>query len=483
MISAFILSSLLAGGARAAVEADAVPKMPGFKGDLPSKHYSGYVPVGELSGVKGQLHYWFIESEDSPENDPVVVWLNGGPGSSSLIGLLTENGQLVTNDESLENPVDGVPQVLYNPYSWTLKANMLYLESPKGVGFSYCEGATKSSDCVNTDESTAQDAYEFLVNWFKGFPEFKSNKFYITGESYAGIYIPMMMDQISSDSLGANINLIGAAIGNGCWGNSVGTCAFSSPEAQQITSDFLFGHGFYSQTLHAEITENCGDWSHLSPKCMASLSEMTTQSGTYDVYNIYDECGSDQRRRAEAKDGEMKRDFLSVRKSMDSKEVTVETSDSFSVSAGYTQALNDYTCGAEKVMDEWLAEPSVIEALHVKADTVGMKYTKTADDLRPLYSDLINKYQMLIYSGDTDGCVPHVGTEAWTRGLNYTVENDWHQWMSKPTYELGIHKAGYAITYDKFQFITINGAGHMVPQFQPGFALTMFEKFLADEKF
>jgi serine carboxypeptidase-like clade 1 len=217
-----------------AIESHKFTTVPGFVGTLPSVHYSGYIPTGTISKSAGQLHYWFIESTSNPSTDPVVLWLNGGPGSSSLIGLLTENGQIVTNDDSLTQKVNGIPQVFTNPYSWTASANVLYLESPKGVGFSYCEGATRSSDCVNTDDSTAQDAYEFLVNFFNGFPEYKANKFYITGESYAGVYIPMLMDQISSDSLGGKINLIGAAIGNGCWGNTVGTCAFSSPEAQQV---------------------------------------------------------------------------------------------------------------------------------------------------------------------------------------------------------------------------------------------------------
>lgn len=168
---------------------------------------------------------------------------------------------------------------------------MLYLESPKGVGFSYCENAEKNSDCVNTDESTAQDAYEFLVNFFNAFPEFKSNKFYITGESYAGIYIPMLIEQIDLDSMSAGVNFVGAAIGNGCWGNTVGTCAFSSPEAQQISSDFYFGHGMYSQKLKAEIDEACGDFESLNVRCLAKLSEMESELGNYDVYNIYDLCG------------------------------------------------------------------------------------------------------------------------------------------------------------------------------------------------
>ncbi len=129
-----------------------------------------------------------------------------------------------------------------------------------------------------------------------------------------------------------------------------------------------------------------------------------TRDMSCNSYNIYDECGLDQRRKLENSEA---KPFKSVRESLSAKEVLVDTADSFRVSSGYGQALNDYECGAETAMDDWLAEPSVVKALHVKADTPGMKYTKTATDIRPLYAELINKYQILIYSGDTDGCVPY----------------------------------------------------------------------------
>jgi len=456
----------------------------------------------------GHLHYWMIESEsDHQETDPIVLWLNGGPGSSSLIGLLTENGQLSTNDDSFLYPLDGVPQVFYNSHGWTKYANMLYLESPKGVGFSYCDDVPSYHECINTDESTALDSYEFLVNWFQAFPEYKNNKFYITGESYAGIYIPMLMEQLDLDSLNSGIKVVGAAIGNGCWGTKVGTCAHGA-EQQQINADFFFGHGMYSQPLREEILESCGDFSSLTEECSAQLDEMYAQMGDYDVYNIYDVCGSDNLRSVAASSRSTMKEVFAR---MASPNVTVQTKDSFSVSAGYSSLLRrseqldsksesvassssvgtavGYKCGGHQAMNAWLAEPSVMEALHVLPDTMGMSYQKTAADLLPLYSDLISKYQMLIYSGDTDGCVPYVGTEKWTRDMPYEQTRGWHQWFAHPSYgpddadDLPLHKAGYAITYDKFQFVTVSGAGHMVPTFQPGYGLELFKKFLNNEEF
>lgn len=161
--------------------------------------------------------------------DPVVLWLNGGPGSSSLIGLLTENGQFRLDERSLNNITDGIPQVFYNPYGWTKIANMLYLETPKGVGFSYCDSGVK--ECYNNDTSMAQDSYEFLVQFFNSFSEFSSNKFFITGESYAGIYIPMIMDQIrkraSHISVSETTNHITSDINLAPTTNPTGICEIS----------------------------------------------------------------------------------------------------------------------------------------------------------------------------------------------------------------------------------------------------------------
>ena len=83
------------------------------------------------------------------------------------------------------------------------------------------------------------------------------------------------------------------------------------------------------------------------------------------VYNIYDECGNDQRRRLKESGRSKPLAMKEVREMMSRKTVTVETKDSFTVSAGYSQALSDYTCGAETAMDEWLANSAEIGRAHV----------------------------------------------------------------------------------------------------------------------
>ena len=76
----------------------------------------------------------FVESESNPEKDPVGLWLNGGPGSSSLIGMLTENGPFMTNEDSLNEALPygnhTVPKLFHREYSWVKSASFIYLESP-----------------------------------------------------------------------------------------------------------------------------------------------------------------------------------------------------------------------------------------------------------------------------------------------------------------------------------------------------------------
>lgn len=139
---------------------------------------------------------------------------------------------------------------------------------------------------------------------------------------------------------------------------------------------------------------------------------------------------------------------------------------------GFGGALNDYRCGAYGAMQAYLQQKSVQEAIHVSTDVPSFpfNYTSTIASLLPAYPGLIEKYQVLIYSGNVDACVPYIGTEEWTTGLGIPVKETWRPWTySDATPGVGTLVGGYVTTFDSngFTFLTVKGSGHMVPQFQP----------------
>ena len=156
----------------AAPSADAVPSLPGAP-PLTSSHYSGYLAA---TGGK-RTHYHFVQSETAPATAPVIVWLNGGPPCSSLIGDFLENGPIVMS-------INGT--LVENVGSWTKTANMLFLESPVGVGFSYWPG--NSLPYRADDNTTAADNVATLLSFYAAFPEHATSDLFITGESYAGVW-------------------------------------------------------------------------------------------------------------------------------------------------------------------------------------------------------------------------------------------------------------------------------------------------------
>jgi cathepsin A (carboxypeptidase C) len=129
----------------------------------------------------------------------VVLWLNGGPGCSSLTGLFMELGP-ASIDEKLN--------VVYNPYSWNSNASVIFLDQPVNTGYSYSGGSV--SDSV----AAGKDVYALLTLFFKQFPEYAQQDFHIAGESYAGHYIPVFASEILAHKK-RNVNLKSILIGNG----------------------------------------------------------------------------------------------------------------------------------------------------------------------------------------------------------------------------------------------------------------------------
>ncbi|KAL6621204.1 hypothetical protein ACP70R_033636 [Stipagrostis hirtigluma subsp. patula] len=193
--------------AREEQEGDRVRFLPGQPRSPPVSQYAGYVTVNEQNGRA--LFYWFFEAQTTPAKKPLLLWLNGGPGCSSVgYGAAAELGPLLVsgNGTGLE----------FNKFAWNKEANLLFLESPVGVGFSY---TNTTSDLDNIDDRfVAEDTYIFLVNWFNRFPQYKTNDFYISGESYAGHYVPQLAEVVYERNkhleASQRINLKGFIVGN-----------------------------------------------------------------------------------------------------------------------------------------------------------------------------------------------------------------------------------------------------------------------------
>ncbi|RLN17111.1 hypothetical protein C2845_PM02G24550 [Panicum miliaceum] len=194
-----------------------------------------------------------------------------GPGCSSLGGAMLEIGPFFVNRDN--------KTLSRNKYAWNNVANMLFLESPAGVGFSY---SNRTSDYNNTgDRSTAADAYTFLINWLERFPEYKGRRFFITGESYGGHYIPQLANTILSNNKIMNttmVNLKGVAIGNAYLDDDTNTRA---------TIDYYWTHAMISKETHKAVQENCSFNRTYTGLCRTAIEEANNEKGLIDQSNIY----------------------------------------------------------------------------------------------------------------------------------------------------------------------------------------------------
>lgn len=167
--------------------------------------YSGYLSVG----TNMNMWFWFFEARSNPTTAPLAAWFNGGPGCSSMIGLFQENGPC--------HFVNGASMPSLNPYSFNEYANMLYVDQPIGVGFSY------GTDSVTSTVTAAPYVWKLLQAFYTQFPQYENRDFGIFTESYGGHYGPEFAHYIQQQNsaidagsvTGQNINLVALGINNG----------------------------------------------------------------------------------------------------------------------------------------------------------------------------------------------------------------------------------------------------------------------------
>jgi vitellogenic carboxypeptidase-like protein len=168
------------------------------------------------------MFFWFFPAQNGNKSAPVLLWLQGGPGATSLFGLFNENGPIQVN-------TDG--SLTERPINWNSLYSLLYIDNPVGTGYSFTsndQGYTRSQDDV------ARDLYSALSQFFQIYTDYASSPFYVTGESYAGKYVPSITYKIHVENQNASakikINLKGMSIGDG----------LTDPVNQYMYGDFLY---------------------------------------------------------------------------------------------------------------------------------------------------------------------------------------------------------------------------------------------------
>ncbi|GLU10287.1 hypothetical protein SLE2022_271060 [Rubroshorea leprosula] len=424
-------------------ELDRVRELPGQRFNISFAHYAGYVTVNEESGRA--LFYWFIEADEDPESKPLLLWLNGGPGCSSIAyGEAEEIGPFHIRPDG---------KTLYlNPYSWNQVANILFLDSPVGVGFSY---SNTSSDLLsNGDKRTAQDSLTFLLKWFERFPQYKGRDFYISGESYGGHYVPQLSQAIVRHNWAVKekvINLKGYMVGN----------ALTDDYHDHLgVFQFMWSAGLISDQTFKLLNQLCDleSFIHSSSSCNKILDVASEELGNIDPYSIYTPpCTANV---SQSK-------WLLKRRLM------------------VGRVSEKYDPCTEKHSEVYFNLPEVQKALNVLPNVAPSKWETCSDlvnsnwkdsprTVLDIYRELIpSSLRIWIFSGDTDAVIPVTSTRYTIDALKLPTVKPWRAW-----YDDG-QVGGWTQEYAGLTFVTVRGAGHEVPLHRPKLALALVKAFLS----
>ncbi|GMP48679.1 hypothetical protein CsSME_00015950 [Camellia sinensis var. sinensis] len=381
-----------------------------------------------------------------------------------------------------------LPKLHLNPYSWSKVSNIIYLDSPAGVGFSY---SGNKSDYITGDLKTASDSHTFLLKWFELYPEFLSNPFFICGESYAGVYVPTLAYEVMKGIDAGEkpvLNFKGYIVGNGVTDEEFDGNALVP---------FAYGMGLISQDLFEEVTAECQGnyYNPATDNCENKLAKVDKTVESLNIYNILEPCyhgteilemttGNTKLPLSFRKLGETERP-LPVRKRMFGRAWPLRAPVRDGIVPTWPQLLqsNNVPCTDDEVATSWLNNEAVRKAIHAEQGSVAgswelctgrILFRHDAGSMIKYHKNLTSKgYRALIFSGDHDMCVPYTGSEAWTRSVGYKIVDEWRPWTSNG------QVAGFLQEYENnLTFLTIKGSGHTVPEYKPREALDFYSRWL-----
>ncbi|XP_047151929.1 serine carboxypeptidase-like 45 [Vigna umbellata] len=446
-------------------EADKVKHLP-EQSPVSFQQFAGYVPVDDND--QRALFYYFVEAQRNPSSKPLVLWLNGGPGCTSVgIGAFTEHGPFVTNQGKA---------IQKNQYSWNKEANILYLDSPAGVGFSY--SLNLSFYKALNDEVTARDSLVFLQRWFAKFPEYTNRDFYIMGESYGGHYVPQLAELIIKSNL--NFNLKGIAIGNPL---------LDFDTDMNAVDEYYWSHGIITDHAYKIKISLCNSsrllreyfsGRQLSNDCLLAAQKVSEEysftSFIDPYYVIGDRCLSYNVSQAAFLKEMLSSGLFQFRNSHD----VLQTQKP-------DQQVDECSM---KYSEKYLNRKDVQKALHARV--VGTSNYRLCSRIVLTNYDPSNReiptinvvgflvksgLRVIVYSGDQDSVIPFMGTRrlvdklAKKVGLKTTVP--YSAWFVDKQVGGWAQVFGNHLTY-----AMVRGASHGTPTTQPKRSFALFDAFL-----
>ncbi|KAH8051097.1 serine carboxypeptidase [Aureococcus anophagefferens] len=309
---------------------------------------------------------------------------------------------------------------------WNTAANMLYVESPVGVGYSY------------TTDETGEDLKH---------PHFATSDLYLTSESYGGHYVPTLARYIvDHDTTG--MNLVGLAVGN----------PYTDPlENMRGMVGAYWGRSMIPFPLYHAWDDECTGSTIDAAKCETmglAMFEYVGGDAWIDYYGLdYGYCSD---RAADA----------GGRRLSSAGGARHDAADGL---YGYDACTGDYT-------DHYFNRADVKAALGVPSPSSGRRApgpsSRGGDFMEEVWNSLLDAgLRMMIFSGDDDSVCGPIGTQSWLyKLLNVSADNDWRGWTYDDQVgddQLGGYRVIFGHGTRKITFVTAHHAGHMVPAYQP----------------
>ncbi|XP_057953225.1 serine carboxypeptidase-like 50 [Malania oleifera] len=417
--------------------------LPSFQAKLPSTSTSplptealptssGYLPVNPSTG--SAIFYAFYEAQHpaSPlTQTPLLIWLQGGPGCSSLLGNFYELGpwRVTPHRQNVEHLALEI-----NPGSWNRIFGLVFLDSPIGTGFSI---ASSTGEIPKDQNSVAKHLFAAITRFVALDPSFKSRPIYITGESYAGKYVPAIgyyiLKRNAQSPASHRVNLAGVAIGNG----------LTDPAVQVAThaaNAYFSGLINEKQRLEMEKAQLeavkltlAGNWSEATNARNHVLNLLQKMTGLATLYDF---------RRPTPYETKLVTEFLKSRK--------------VKAALGVNETMVWEECSV-----------AVGTALHEDV----MKSVKFMVEF------LVKKTRVLLYQGQCDLRDGVVSTEAWVKRMKWKGIEKFLA-ADRKVWNVNGSLAGYVQKWGSLSHAVVLGAGHLVPADQPLNSQAMIEDWV-----